>query len=118
MTGPPPRFIPRVLSAPAGDVVFFLKNASPARDEHASHSLAIGTDRDHLLAVSDLVFLDPVSTGYSRAIKGTKPGPFHGYQGDVESVAELIRLWTSRHGRWMSPKLLAGENRGKRMVKV
>lgn len=67
---------------------------------------------ESLLAVSDLVFLDPVSTGYSRAIKGGKPGPYHGYQGDVDSVAELIRLWTSRHGRWMSPKLLAGESYG------
>lgn len=55
MTGPPPRFVPSKLSAPGGDVVFFLKNTSPARDPHASHSLAIGTDRDHLLAVSDLV---------------------------------------------------------------
>ncbi len=67
---------------------------------------------ESLLAESDLVFLDPVSTGYSRAVKGAKPGPYHGYQGDIESVAELIRLWTSRHGRWMSPKLLAGESYG------
>ncbi|MGB8381159.1 MAG: peptidase S10 [Dermatophilaceae bacterium] len=65
-----------------------------------------------LLTETDLVFLDPVSTGYSRAIKGGKPGIYHGYQGDIESVAELIRLWTSRHGRWMSPKLLAGESYG------
>ena len=73
---------------------------------------SIVDNAESLLGVSDLVFLDPVSTGYSRAIKGGKPGPYHGYQGDVESVAELIRLWTSRHGRWMSPKLLAGESYG------
>ena len=48
---------------------------------------------ESLLAVSDLVFIDPVSTGYSRAVEGGKPEPFHGYQGDIESVAELIRLW-------------------------
>jgi carboxypeptidase C (cathepsin A) len=65
-----------------------------------------------LLTVSDLVFLDPVSTGYSRAVEGTKPEPFHGYQGDIESVAELIRIWTSRHKRWMSPKFVAGESYG------
>jgi carboxypeptidase C (cathepsin A) len=65
-----------------------------------------------LLAVSDVVFIDPVSTGYSRVVEGTKPQPFHGYQGDVESVAELIRIWTSRHKRWMSPKLVAGESYG------
>jgi carboxypeptidase C (cathepsin A) len=65
-----------------------------------------------LLAHSDLVFIDPVSTGYSRAVKGEQPGDYHGYEGDLESVGEVIRLWTSRHGRWMSPKYLAGESYG------
>jgi carboxypeptidase C (cathepsin A) len=67
---------------------------------------------ESLLAVSDLVFIDPVSTGYSRVVEGTKPEPFHGYQGDIESVAELIRIWVSRHKRWMSPKFVAGESYG------
>ncbi|GAA1334778.1 S10 family peptidase [Saccharothrix algeriensis] len=65
-----------------------------------------------LLAHSDLVFIDPVSTGFSRAVKGGKPGEFHGFQGDLESVGEVIRLWTSRNGRWLSPKFLAGESYG------
>ncbi len=65
-----------------------------------------------LLAHSDLVFIDPVSTGYSRAVKGEKPGEYHGFQGDIESVAEVIRLWTSRNDRWMSPKFVAGESYG------
>ncbi len=65
-----------------------------------------------LLAVSDLVFIDPVSTGYSRTLEDTKPEPFHGYQGDIESVGEVIRLWTARHKRWMSPKFVAGESYG------
>lgn len=65
-----------------------------------------------LLAVSDLVFIDPVSTGYSRAVEGGKPDEFHGYAKDLDSVGELIRLWTSRNDRWMSPKLLAGESYG------
>ncbi len=72
----------------------------------------ISDNAETLLAVSDLVFIDPVSTGYSRVLEGEKPDPFHGYQGDIESVAELIRIWTSRHKRWMSPKLLAGESYG------
>jgi carboxypeptidase C (cathepsin A) len=67
---------------------------------------------ESLLAESDLVFIDPVSTGFSRATDGTKPGDYHGYQRDLESVAELIRLWTTRNGRWMSPKFLAGESYG------
>ncbi|MGO4362100.1 S10 family peptidase [Terrabacter sp. RAF57] len=67
---------------------------------------------ESLLAVSDLVFIDPMSTGYSRAVEGGKPGDYHGYQKDIESVGELIRLWTSRNGRWMSPKFVAGESYG------
>ncbi|HET8989197.1 MAG TPA: peptidase S10, partial [Humibacillus sp.] len=67
---------------------------------------------ESLLAVSDLVFIDPMSTGWSRAVEGGTPGDYHGYQKDIESVAELIRLWTSRHRRWMSPKFIAGESYG------
>jgi len=65
-----------------------------------------------LLRDSDLVFIDPVSTGYSRAVDGEKPGQYHGFTADLESVGEVIRLWTSRNGRWMSPKFLAGESYG------
>jgi carboxypeptidase C (cathepsin A) len=65
-----------------------------------------------LLTHSDLVFIDPVSTGYSRAVKGGKAKEYHGYTGDLESVGEIIRLWTSRHGRWLSPKYLCGESYG------
>src|SRR4051795_6386857 len=72
----------------------------------------LGDNGESLLAVSDLVFIDPVSTGYSRAVEGSKPEPFHGYQGDIESVAELIRIWTSRNKRWLSPKFVAGESYG------
>jgi carboxypeptidase C (cathepsin A) len=70
-------------------------------------------DNPHtLLAASDLVFIDPVSTGFSRATKGEKPKEFHGFGGDLESVGEVIRLWTTRHGRWLSPKYLCGESYG------
>ena len=65
-----------------------------------------------LLAHSDLVFIDPVSTGYSRVTGGEESKEFHGYKGDIESVGEIIRLWVSRHERWLSPKFLAGESYG------
>jgi carboxypeptidase C (cathepsin A) len=67
---------------------------------------------ESLLVHSDLVFIDPVSTGYSRAVDGVKPAEYHGFARDLESVGEVIRLWTSRNGRWMSPKFLAGESYG------
>jgi carboxypeptidase C (cathepsin A) len=65
-----------------------------------------------LLAVSDLVFIDPVSTGYSRAVEGGKAKDYHGFKGDIESIGELIRAWTTRSHRWLSPKFLAGESYG------
>lgn len=65
-----------------------------------------------LLRSSDLVFIDPVSTGFSRAVEGGKPQDYHGYAGDLRAVGEVIRLWTTRNDRWMSPKLLAGESYG------
>jgi len=65
-----------------------------------------------ILRVADLVFIDPVSTGYSRAEEEKKAGEFHGFQGDLESMAEFIRLYTSRNERWLSPKFLAGESYG------
>jgi carboxypeptidase C (cathepsin A) len=65
-----------------------------------------------LLAVADLVFIDPVSTGYSRPVQDGSPKDFHGFTGDLESVGEVIRLWTTRNDRWLSPKLLAGESYG------
>ena len=65
-----------------------------------------------LLAHTDLVFIDPVATGYSRPVDGEKPAEYHGFTRDLESVGEVIRLWTSRNGRWLSPKFLAGESYG------
>src|SRR6185436_15394077 len=67
---------------------------------------------ESLLDVTDLVFIDPVTTGFSREVPGEDPGEFHGVRGDIESVGEFIRLWTSRYGRWASPKFLAGESYG------
>ena len=67
---------------------------------------------ESLLAVSDLVFIDPVSTGRSRPVEGQKAKEFHGFTADIESVAEIIRQWVTAEGRWMSPKFLAGESYG------
>lgn len=65
-----------------------------------------------LLDVADLVFLDPVTTGFSRAIPISDAKKFHGFEADVESIGEVIRLWTTRNARWSSPKFLAGESYG------
>lgn len=65
-----------------------------------------------LLDVTDLVFIDPVDTGYSRTVPGQDAKQFHGVRQDVESVGEFIRLWTTRSERWASPKFIAGESYG------
>lgn len=65
-----------------------------------------------ILDVCDLVFVDPVSTGYSRAETDTKPADFHGLDEDIESVGDFIRRWISEHDRWASPKYLLGESYG------
>ncbi|MBQ72519.1 MAG: peptidase S10 [Planctomycetaceae bacterium] len=65
-----------------------------------------------LLDRSDLVFIDPVTTGYSRASDGVDHHDFHGLERDGRAVAEFIRLWTTRNDRWGSPKFIAGESYG------
>ena len=65
-----------------------------------------------ILDQTDLVFIDPVSTGYSRAVEGEKPRDFHAFKRDIEYVGDFIRLYCSRYGRWTSPKFLAGESYG------
>jgi len=65
-----------------------------------------------ILLETDIVFIDPVSTGYSEVAKGGAYFHYADFQRDVESVGEIIRLWTTRHERWLSPKLIAGESYG------
>lgn len=65
-----------------------------------------------LFDVTDLVFIDPVSTGYSRTVPKEKPDQFHSVRKDIESVGEFIRIWTTRNQRWTSPKFLIGESYG------
>jgi carboxypeptidase C (cathepsin A) len=65
-----------------------------------------------LLDVTDLVFIDPVSTGYSRPVVGEKAKEFHGFKKDIESVGDFIRLYATRYQRWTSPKFLIGESYG------
>jgi carboxypeptidase C (cathepsin A) len=64
------------------------------------------------LTDTDLVFIDPVSTGYSRPAPGANAGEFHGYQEDVKSVGEFVRLYTTQNNRWLSPKFIVGESYG------
>lgn len=64
------------------------------------------------ISFTDLVFIDPVSTGFSRTVKGVEPSKYHGYSEDIASVGDFIRMYTTRNERWGSPKFLTGESYG------
>jgi carboxypeptidase C (cathepsin A) len=61
---------------------------------------------------TDLVFIDPVGTGYSRALTQELGKKFWQLQGDIASVGEFIRMYLTRYQRWTSPLFLAGESYG------
>ena len=65
-----------------------------------------------ILPLADLVFVDPISTGYSRPKTKENKKDFHGFSEDIESMGEFIRLWITNNGRWGSPKILLGESYG------
>jgi len=65
-----------------------------------------------LLDETDLVFIDPMNTGYTRPVEGMKPKEWHGFKKDIELVGDFIRLYTTRANRWLSPKFLIGESYG------
>ncbi len=66
------------------------------------------------LAFTDLVFVDPVGTGFSRGEgKDENPGkPFWNVKSDIESLDSVVRLWLTKHERWSSPVYLVGESYG------
>jgi carboxypeptidase C (cathepsin A) len=64
------------------------------------------------LASTDLVFIDPVGTGFSRAASQELGKKFWGLKGDIESVGQFIRLYLTRYERWSSPLFVVGESYG------
>lgn len=128
--------------------VTFVFNGGPGASSAYLHMGAVGPQRvafpadgtlpnmpprlvvneDSWLAFTDLVFVDPVGTGFSRVIeqdsgKGEdrkkqgngdsgEEGEYFGYKRDLESLCEFISRWLSGHGRWGSPVFIAGESYG------
>lgn len=93
----------------AGDGSF---PASPAR---------LQDNPDSWIRFTDLVFIDPVGTGYSRTLPGpdgkpVDPTPYYSVDGDVDSLAIFIRQWLTVNNRWGSPKAIAGESYGGQRV--
>ena len=92
---------PRIMETPQSGAV-------PASPVH------VGDNPATWLGFSDLVFIDPVGTGFSRG-KGKEENPdkpFWEVRADIASLETVIRLWLTRHGRWGSPIYLVGESYG------
>ena len=89
------------------------KRAALADDGKAMPAAFALLDNDQTwLDFTDLVFLDPVGSGYSAPADGVEPKTFWSVDGDARSMAAAVRLWLAQNNRWLSPLLLAGESYG------
>ncbi|MEM9327922.1 MAG: peptidase S10 [Bacteroidota bacterium] len=94
-------FGPKVVKVPSG----------ADRDDGAA-PYTVTSNEQCLLDVTDLVFIDPVGTGYSRVVGKGENKDYWGLMEDARSVADFIRIWITKHNRWASPKYVAGESFG------
>ena len=121
-----------VSNPPAKRPLLFIFNGGPGAASVWLHMGAIGPRRVKMLAdgsmppppyrlvdnkftwldMADLVFIDPVGTGYSRAVKPELTRKFTSVRGDITSVRKFIRLYLTRYKRWSSPLFLVGESYG------
>lgn len=117
---------------PASRPITFAFNGGPGSSSVWLHMGALGPRRSELAAdgtqlpqtvrlvdnadswldFTDLVFVDPVGTGYSRATEGTEAKRFYATGKDIETAAQFIHLYVTQSGRWLSPKYVAGESYG------
>lgn len=72
----------------------------------------LANNEDTWLTATDLVFVDPVSTGFSRYVPGEDPSQFFGYTEDARTNAEFVYRYVTREQRWLSPKFIAAESYG------
>jgi carboxypeptidase C (cathepsin A) len=73
---------------------------------------SVADNEDSFLDATDLVFIDAISTGYSRPAPGENPTQFHGIIQDANWFADFIYQYITRNERWLSPKYLIGESYG------
>jgi carboxypeptidase C (cathepsin A) len=73
---------------------------------------AVSDNDQSIIDVADIVYIDPVGTGFSRMAQGQDPHRFHGISEDIAAMGDFIRVFTTRQNRWKSPKYLIGESYG------
>ena len=89
-----------------------VKVDSDAINDDGAAPYNLVNNENGLLDLTDLVFIDPVGTGYSRLVGKGEGKDFYGLKEDVDSFAQFIRKWVTENERWFSPKYLAGESYG------
>ncbi len=89
-----------------------IKVDSEAKKDDGAAPYPMINNPQGLLDLTDLVFIDPIGTGYSQVIGEGKVEDYWGLNEDAESVAKFIRLWITNNKRWFSPKYIAGESFG------
>ena len=89
-----------------------VKVDSDAKNDDGAAPYNLVNNEHGLLDITDLVFIDPVGTGYSRLVGKGEGKDFYGLKEDVDSFAQFIRKWVTENERWFSPKYLAGESYG------
>jgi carboxypeptidase C (cathepsin A) len=87
-----------------------IKTSMPSFTPPAPYSLE--DNPDSLLDKSDLVFINPVGTGYSAAVAPNKNRDFWGVDQDARSIKQFIKRFLTKNDRWNSPKYLFGESYG------
>ena len=89
-----------------------VKVQSDAKEDDGAAPYDLVDNKNGLFDLTDLVFIDPVGTGYSRVIGKGKVEDYWGLNEDANSIAKFIRQWVTKNNRWFSPKFIAGESFG------
>ncbi|WP_133555309.1 S10 family peptidase [Algoriphagus boseongensis] len=89
-----------------------VKTDSEAKVDDGAAPYRFVDNTQALLDLTDLVFIDPIGTGFSQVEGVGKTSDFWGLNEDAASIAQFMRTWVTQHGRWQAPKLIAGESFG------
>jgi carboxypeptidase C (cathepsin A) len=89
-----------------------VKVDSDAKEDDGAAPYDLVKNQHGLLDLTDLVFIDPVGTGYSRVLGMGKLEDYWGLNNDAKSIAGFIRRWITESNRWFSPKFIAAESFG------
>lgn len=89
-----------------------VKVHSDAKEDDGAAPYQLVKNEHGILDLTDLVFIDPIGTGYSKVIGEGKVEDYWGLMEDARSIAKFMRLWVTENKRWNAPKYMAGESFG------